>query len=135
MRPKDGFQVPMGQMVYRERGWARAGARAGARLWGGHKGCGCRKCRHSWSRRDCSEGEPGREERLFWQQSGRWSHCGKGRGGAGLYAMHLDRGGIWKERSRYRSRWDLGLRVFRKKKFRAQKGTGIQGSRAVVSSL
>lgn len=50
VRPKDGFQVPMGQMVYGERGRARARARA--RLWGGVKGCGCRKCGHSWSRRD-----------------------------------------------------------------------------------
>lgn len=49
--------------------------------------------------------------------------------------MHLDRGGIRKERSWYRSRWDLGFRVFRKKEFRAQKGTGIQRSRAAVSSL
>jgi hypothetical protein len=49
--------------------------------------------------------------------------------------MHLDRGGEWKERGRSRSRWDLGLRVFRKKEFRAQKGVGIQGSRAAVPSL
>lgn len=45
VRPKDGFQVPMGQMVYREGDGTRAG------LWGGDKGCGCRKRRHSWSRR------------------------------------------------------------------------------------
>lgn len=49
--------------------------------------------------------------------------------------MHLDRAGVRKERSRYRSRWDLGLRVFRKKEFRARKGAGIQGSRAAASSL
>lgn len=80
VRPKDRFQVPMGQMVYREGGRARAKAR----LWGGNKGCGCRKRRHSWSRRDCGEREPGREERFFWHQRGRWSHRGEGRRGAGL---------------------------------------------------